>query len=326
MSTCLKWIKYSGYAYFGICFVLMAFAISLTIKFINYSRANKKSKSSVCLSASFYLTTDLALLASMFHGGLNSCEYNQEFELWPLPNKLYYITFAFFYFLQYHIMLIVLFHRLHAVFINTPYQISNHHTVIFVAIHILFIILIIASALFIHIPVIVFITQIGYGLLLIILIIYITVLFIKKLYQSYEEEEEIRDSITSIDAFGNKKGGSSTSVLMKIITKCTVLTCFSVISSVFTWGLFGILFMTSNSAFFTAFIFLIDVASNLICITLTYRFAEGQYNKYCNIIEMCCKSMLMIHSRGKLRNEMQKVRSRTASDVIQTPNNQSIAL
>ena len=280
MSDCVTWIKYSGYAYMIMCLLLMIFSIFITYKYIKHSKTMKLKKSSFCIGLSFYLSTNLGLCVSMLHG-LNACSFNCPFSDWKPQNKLYYILFSFFYVLQYHVMLIVLLDRLYGVFSDTPFALNQYHKINFIILHSLFVVIIVISIIFGEESLISFITQISYGLLLVFIIIYVTTLFIKKLFQMFDEEmNQSQHSVTPTDI--------SAANLVSVITKCTVLTCFSVTTSICSWSLFGILFILGKSSFYISFLLIFDMMTNLICITLTFTFANNQYHRYCGLLDKCC--------------------------------------
>eukprot|EP01084_Bolivina_argentea_P256582 432038_1 len=266
---CSVGIRYSGYIFIAVCFCFVVVTIFIMTKFIKYSRSTELEKSYIICMIIFYVMICLSFIGSMLHG-LNACSFDLPFVEWKLINQMYYILFAGFYFIQYHIMLFVLFQRVYFVFKNSTFKLSKCNVGTFITIHVLFVIDI---ALSIGSPYLGIFSGI-YAMLLLSLIAFLTILFNKKLSQLFKTVGE------------NEKNGTKNIYLLTVITKCTVLTCASIIFTIIAQILFGLI-----HAFFVSFIVVLDVFSNLMCVTLTFNFSDTYYYRYCNFCDMCCRGL-----------------------------------
>eukprot|EP01084_Bolivina_argentea_P276258 471360_1 len=267
---CPAWIKYSGMMFHVICMFPAFIAVFFLYKFCKYSKNNNLPKCSFIVSSSFYLFTAASLFGAATHG-LNACLFNVPFTEWKAENKIYYILFACCYFLQYHLMLIVLFQRLYITFNESFYALNKKHASVIIIIHILFLLSIIVSMMNTRYWIL---CNIVYVLLLIGLVFWITFLFISRLF------------VVFTNVYGDE-----TDALLPLIIKITLLACLSVSVSVISQTLFTITVITSKQQFFTSYFLLIDVFNNVICVSLMFKFGDKYYNRYCKFADRCCKSI-----------------------------------
>ena len=296
------------------CHTTVCTAMICTIIYVYYQlianrNIEKSSKLSQKCGYIFILSVLLAITSSIitFSG---KC-YKISWNIYQLSLLIYYTMFGIHSF----VLIIIFFDRINRVFYRTPFQLSKCTKYSWYFILTAF-------------PLYLLIILIGFGtcsnsnnnncfiwvylgcLLLfiyVLLLIALTCLFINKLIQVYNNDNNNQE-------------------LIKAITKMTILASLSVfitfldaISTIFYFRLNNI-----YSEWISIFIALADIYTNFICIVFCYKYFKPFYNKLCKCLDMKCRKCWIIIISKNNANQIAKIiesqssRKNTAVDLTIT--------
>eukprot|EP01084_Bolivina_argentea_P030999 57409_1 len=202
--------------------------------------------------------------------------------------KLEAITFYGFitsYSLNWNFVVLILFCRLYYVFSKSPLGLSKLTIVLFIILYILFLSSIFIMCTFMFISTTWFYLFGSLSLLCgVVTSIYITVVFILKLFQVNRQTKDQNDENNAFHLS-----------ILGMITKCTILAMFSLFTSILMTFMIPILTKPyfPNLVALYAFFFL-DLFSNLACISLSLQYHDKHYKLICGHLDkylfQCCNN------------------------------------
>ena len=214
------------------------------------------------------------------------------------------------YVLQTYFLWLILFLRLYIVFRNSAYKLSKCTIIFFIS---MFTILPIATFSLFNPSVQsngwrVYIIAISVFVLSILLSLSISIIFLYKLFIIYKAVQ-----FKSDDTF------------LSLITKNTILVVisisFSVINLVVT-ALVPDIGYTFSLAFIRHFMFLFDIFTNFICVTLAFQCFDNYYDIFCGLLDKKCQWLcmkMMLRQDIEMKNAMELQASKSVSSSPTSP-------
>eukprot|EP01084_Bolivina_argentea_P211867 360280_1 len=268
--------------------------LQVKINHINTKTKTKESRFLFYAALLFMIITFIVLLFNLL-AGVYKCSTNHQHIYYAFEPPVIIC-----YGMQFYLLLLLSFIRLHNVFSTTMYQLSHITVVIFIITYILLPPLIITAALLqvFSLPGGFIMTMMAFSIF-IILIITLMVIYIRKLLKVYRSVIDHSDT-------------ADTDSLLVIITKTTILTLFSLLVTFITPIVFILMTIMKSQAYIGNVVtstLLLDIYTNFLCVTLSCKCFAKQYMKMCGCVHRICKQMWYIVARnkteGKIVSEMQ---------------------
>ena len=211
---------------------------------------------------------------------------------------------GFLYMLQLYSLWSILFLRLYIVFQGSVYELSKYTLILFITMFIL--LPIIAANLFNPaIPgnykrILLF----SLFMLSIIIFLSISVLFLYKLVMIFKTVENQNENVNGKD-----------NTFLLLITKNTILVMISISFSMINFV--SVIFFPDNEqislGYIRHFMFLFDIFTNFICVTLAYQCFKGYYDIFCGSLDRRCQVLCMRMIQHNQEIEMANVMKLQAS-------------
>eukprot|EP01084_Bolivina_argentea_P279322 477521_1 len=254
-------------------------------KYIHVNKSTFESNAAKRMHRLFYIglvfifLTFLALLIDIVLHIFGCLRHNQLYTeaIWNISSYL----FSSLYVIQFYFLLLLLFMRIHTVFMGSVFHLSNHTVIMYKIIYAFMPITMITCVVMFSFNSIIFgILAALTVLMIMILVISLMILFTYKLIKVYKIESNA--NVTDKDH------------LINVITKNTILTLSS-LSMTFIQIIAVICqtFVLSNMNGIdpTGFTTLIDLYTNMICFLLTYNEFNSYYYKLCKCVDVKCKHL-----------------------------------
>eukprot|EP01084_Bolivina_argentea_P058723 107212_1 len=279
---------------------------------IKYQKENPAPKIVYLLSISLYIFTLIASISASFLS-FTVCT-NIPMVLLNTTWRLSQIAWT----LQWTTLIALLFARLYFVFIGSYCALSRCTINIFIIFYssLLFLIFISVICAVFNKPNFFYV---GYVLILIIgigLSIYLPILFINKLIT-------VSKHVNSADLTVTKKENQKkSSIFITVITKCTILTMVSVLStwsvffSVILMFIFGVKGFAVGAVWVTAYV--MDINTHFLCIMLTNSFCDKYYGYLCGKLDKLCRSCVKAHDNEPTENKGNSKTVEELSSYIET--------
>lgn len=259
------------YAIWSTVFVLLL--LWILHKYINHHKETEMPKILHICGILFYIFS-IAATVSGIAMGLSFCK-----DPWSQSFQIPWLIFALFYALHWNAVIIFYFLRLYYVFQSSILKLSNLSIGIFIAGYASFI-LSLSIGIIARVSAYEYTSGICLGIAFISAVsisMYISVMFIVKLFQVNRNETK------------NDNGA----ILLSTMTKCTILAVVSVTTSLILTlfqAVAGALFVYSDGIriIYNSLV-LMDIFTNIICMTLSYKFTDKYYTKICGRLDSRCR-------------------------------------
>eukprot|EP01084_Bolivina_argentea_P142421 250208_1 len=271
-------------------------------KYIKSGETSKLPKTMYITGLFFYFTAVLSFvfLSSMAY---NFCEPRMS-KSWLIKWSLFAISYA----INWNALIIFLFYRLYYVFAGSTFSLSKICVAAFIIVYIIFVVSLIVGFTFMKL----FWVFIGITFIsAVYLSFYTSALFIFKLYQ-LNHANKVSDTAHI----------AASQDLISVITKFTILAILS-ISSTLLLAVYQIVLNATHVSLeneiariiFNSLV-LLDLCTNFICISLSFKFADDYYLLMCGKCDGCCR--LLCHKKSpqpKLQMTSSNIASHSATSV-----------